>query len=207
MAAGTRRPPTWGGGGGYSSGYVGDPVCFPEPRVAGVVAEVDVRYVRRTPGSAGAGVTSSTPINARDGRAEWRAGMDPEDLVPPGDPKRRYVGPADAVRAVVCSGWTGLHGRREGAAGCVHVRLPVPRHSRPGPRAETGSEKGRVHPRDGPRGDAATDLLRSHSSNGNPRCPSDADASVIRAARAPSTRLPAGIPGVSRAPRARRRTG
>lgn len=96
----------------YYSGYAGNPVCFLEPAMVGVITAVDVPYVRRSRGSSEtfACVDFTHTIRTRGGNAEWRAGVDPKNLVPVGDPKRRYVRPADAVRVVACpgdSGWTG----------------------------------------------------------------------------------------------------
>ena len=96
----------------YYSGYAGNPVCFLEPGMAGVIAAVDVPYVRRFAGSSEtfACVDFIHTTHAQDGRAEWRAGVDPKNLVPLTNPKGRYVRPADSVRVVKCpgdSGWTG----------------------------------------------------------------------------------------------------
>jgi hypothetical protein len=96
----------------YSSGYAGNPVCFLEPAMVGVIAEVDVPYVRRSRGSSEtfACVDFTHTVRTRGGDAEWRAGVDPKNLDPLTDPKRRYVRPADAVRVVACPGepgWTG----------------------------------------------------------------------------------------------------
>lgn len=96
----------------YYSGYAGNPVCFLEPAMVGVIAAVDVPYVRRSRGSSEtfACVDFTHTIRTRGGNAEWRAGVDPKNLVPVGDAKRRYVRPTDAVRVVACpgdSGWTG----------------------------------------------------------------------------------------------------
>lgn len=96
----------------YYSRYAGNPVCFLEPGMVGVIAAVDVPYVRRSRGKSEtfACVDFTHTVSARGGDTKWRAGVDPKNLVPLTDPKRRYVRPADAVRVIACpggSGWTG----------------------------------------------------------------------------------------------------
>jgi hypothetical protein len=96
----------------YSSGYAGNPVCFLERGMAGVVAVVDAPYVRRSRGASEtfACVDFAHTVRRRGGGAQWRAGVDPKNLVPLAEPGRRYVRPANAVRVVACPGdcgWTG----------------------------------------------------------------------------------------------------
>jgi hypothetical protein len=96
----------------YASGYAGNPVCFLEPAMVGVIAVVDVAYVRRPLGCSEtfACVDFTHAVCAADGNARWRAGVDPKNLVPLAEPKRRYVRPPGAVRVVACpdaDGWTG----------------------------------------------------------------------------------------------------
>jgi hypothetical protein len=67
----------------YSSGYAGNPVCALEPGMVGVIAQVDVPYVRRVRGNSGSFACVDFDHPAYPGRT-WRAGVDPKDLVPLG---------------------------------------------------------------------------------------------------------------------------
>lgn len=84
----------------YSSGYAGNPVCILEPGMTGVIAEVDVPYVRRSRGKSESFACVDFEHPAHPGRT-WRAGVDPLDLVPLGTLQPR---PADTVLVVATEG-------------------------------------------------------------------------------------------------------
>jgi hypothetical protein len=96
----------------YYSGYAGNPECVLEPGMAGVVASLDVPYVRHRRGNSSsfAGVDFEGPAHSNPPRTEWRAGVDPKNLVPLGPRGARFVRPPDAVRVTRCPGGSGLVG-------------------------------------------------------------------------------------------------
>jgi hypothetical protein len=76
----------------YYSGYAGRPDCAFEPGMLGRIAALDVPYVRRLRGNSGsfACVDFLHPTIPQSGNDhEWRAGIDPKNLVPLGPPPRQ----------------------------------------------------------------------------------------------------------------------
>lgn len=76
----------------YYSGYGGRPDCAFEPGMWGRIAALDVPYVRRLRGNSGsfACVDFLHPTIPQSGNDhEWRAGVDPKNLVPLGPPPRQ----------------------------------------------------------------------------------------------------------------------
>lgn len=84
----------------YYSGYAGNPVCALEPGMIGVIAEVDVPYVRRLRGKSDSFACVDFDHPADPGRS-WRAGVDPRDLVPLGE---LHPHPADTVLVTAADG-------------------------------------------------------------------------------------------------------
>jgi hypothetical protein len=136
----------------YYSEYAGNPVCLLEPNMAGVIAAIDVPYVRRFPGNSEtfACVDFIHTIPAQDGRTEWQAGVDPKNLVPLGKPKASLCAAGGR-----CAGggvpWgirmDGLHGRRQSGTGLRNKRERRDlRRSRRAGADSRGARGGRVRP-------------------------------------------------------------
>jgi hypothetical protein len=96
----------------YYSGYAGHPVCFLEPGMEGVLAVVDVPYVRYRKGNSAsfACVDFDGPLHGNPGRTEWRAGVDPKNLVPVGTSGARFIRPPNTVRVTRAPDWRCLVG-------------------------------------------------------------------------------------------------
>jgi hypothetical protein len=84
----------------YYSGYAGNPVCILDPGMTGVIAEVDVPYVRRPRGCSESFACVDFEHPLHPGRI-WRTGVDPKHLVPLGTLQPH---PPDTVLVIIAEG-------------------------------------------------------------------------------------------------------